>query len=56
MRREPADRIAVITFAGEANLVSGLTGDRALLHDQINTIDTARGDTKLYDATAFAIE
>ena len=51
----PADRIAVITFAGEANLVSGLTGDRALLHDRINTIDTARGDTKLYDATAFAM-
>jgi VWFA-related protein len=51
----PADRIAVITFAGEANLVSGLTGDRALLHERINTIDTAHGDTKLYDATAFAM-
>jgi VWFA-related protein len=51
----PADRIAVVTFAGEASLVSGLTGDRELLHDRINTIDTARGDTKLYDAMAFAM-
>ena len=51
----PADRIAVITFAGEAKIVSDLTADRDLLKQRIETIDTARGDTKLYDATNFAM-
>lgn len=52
----PNDRIAVITFAGEPHIVSQLTADRALLRQRIETIDTARGDTKLYDATNFAID
>jgi VWFA-related protein len=52
----PADRIAVITFAGEPAVVSTLTADRELLRQRIETIDTARGDTKLYDATNFAME
>lgn len=51
----PADRIAVITFAGEPRIVSELTADRDLLRQRIETIDTARGDTKLYDATNFAM-
>jgi VWFA-related protein len=51
----PADRIAVITFAREATVVSELTADRELLRQRIETIDTARGDTKLYDATTFAM-
>lgn len=52
----PADRIGVITFAGEARVISELTADRELLRQRIETIDTARGDTKLYDATNFAME
>ena len=52
----PADRIGVITFAGEATIVSALTSDRELLRQRIETIDTARGDTKLYDATNFAMD
>jgi len=52
----PADRIAVIVFAGEAAIVSELTGDRALLRQRVETIDTARGDTKLYDAVDFCIK
>lgn len=51
----PADRIAVITFAGEQKIVSELTANRELLRQRIETIDTARGDTKLYDATNFAM-
>lgn len=51
----PADRIAVITFAGEPKIISELTADRELLRQRIETIDTARGDTKLYDATNFAM-
>ena len=51
----PADRIAIITFAGESTVISTLTADRELLRQRIETIDTARGDTKLYDATNFAM-
>src|SRR5207344_1648304 len=51
----PADRIAVITFAGTATVVSELTSDRAQLRERINVMETARGDTKLYDATDFAM-
>jgi VWFA-related protein len=51
----PADRIAVIVFAGEPKIISDLTADRELLRQRIETIDTARGDTKLYDATNFAM-
>ena len=51
----PADRIAVITFAGEPRIVSELTADRELLRQRIETIDTMRGDTKLYDAANFAM-
>lgn len=52
----PADRIGIITFAGEPTLVSSFTADRELLRQRIETIDTNRGDTKLYDATNFAME
>jgi VWFA-related protein len=52
----PADRIGVITFAGEPTLVSSFTADRELLRQRIETIDTNRGDTKLYDATNFAMQ
>ena len=51
----PNDRIAVITFAGAPTIVSELTADRDLLRQRIETIDTGRGDTKLYDATNFAM-
>lgn len=52
----PADRIGIITFAGQPTIISTLTADRELLRQRIETIDTARGDTKLYDATNFAME
>jgi VWFA-related protein len=51
----PADRIAVITFAGTSTIVSGLTADRDLLRQRIETMDKARGDTKLYDAINFTM-
>ncbi len=50
----PSDRIGVITFAGQARLVSPLTLDRQTLHERIAAMDTAGGDTKLYDALEFA--
>ena len=52
----PADRIAIITFAADPRVVSDLTADRELLRQRIDTIGTERGDTRLYDATAFTME
>jgi VWFA-related protein len=51
----PSDRIGIITFAGQPQVVSPVTLDRAQLQQSISTIDTAAGDTKLYDATDFAM-
>jgi VWFA-related protein len=50
----PSDRIGVITFAGQATVVSPLTLDRQTLHERIGAMATAVGDTKLYDAMDFA--
>ena len=51
----PADRIAIITFAGRPIVVSPLTLDREALRQRVNSIDTLSGDTKLYDASDFAM-
>lgn len=50
----PSDRIGVITFAREPTIVSSLTLDRQTLHERISAMETAPGDTKLYDAMEFA--
>ena len=50
----PSDRIGVIVFAGQATVVSPLTLDRQTLHERISAMETAAGDTKLYDAMDFA--
>lgn len=52
----PYDRIGVITFAGQPTLVSPLTLSRPTLRQLINEIATTTGDTKLYDATDFALD
>lgn len=51
----PFDRIGVITFAGRPTLVSPLTLNRQILRQRVTAMDTAEGDTKLYDATDFAV-
>jgi VWFA-related protein len=51
----PSDRIGVVTFAGQANLVSPVTLDRERLRESVSRIDTAAGDTKLYDAVDFVL-
>ncbi len=51
----PSDRIGVITFAGRTTVVSPLTLNRQLLRQRVSVMDTAAGDTKLYDATDFAV-
>jgi VWFA-related protein len=50
-----SDRIGVISFAGQPTIVSPLTLDRQSLRQRVNAMDTAPGDTKLYDATNYAV-
>ena len=52
----PSDRIGVIAFAGHPEVISLPTLDRELLRQRVSAIETApAGDTKLYDATDFAL-
>ena len=51
----PSDRIGVITFARQPTVVSPLTLDRRILRERIGEMETSAGDTKLYDATDFAV-
>ncbi|MBC7909645.1 MAG: VWA domain-containing protein, partial [Pyrinomonadaceae bacterium] len=51
----PSDSVAVITFAGAPIVVANLTNDREALRQRINSIETASGDTKLYDSLNFAM-
>jgi VWFA-related protein len=52
----PQDRVAVVTFAGETHVVSPLTSDRDALAAAIDRLAPPKGDTKLYDATAYALD
>jgi VWFA-related protein len=49
------DRIGVISFAAGPTVISPLTLDRQSLRRRVNAMDTSAGDTKLYDATDFAM-
>jgi VWFA-related protein len=51
----PSDRIAIISFAGQPVLVSPFTLNRELLRQRVEAINTATGDTKVYDAIEFAL-
>jgi Ca-activated chloride channel homolog len=50
------DRIGVISFAGNPTVVSPLTLNRQSLRQRVSAMDTTTGDTKLYDATDFAVK
>jgi VWFA-related protein len=50
------DRIGVVSFAGNPTIVSPLTLNRQTLRQQVSNMDTTSGDTKLYDATDFAVK
>jgi VWFA-related protein len=51
-----SDRIGVISFAGSPTVVSPLTLNRESLRQRVRAMDTVSGDTKLYDATDFAVK
>jgi VWFA-related protein len=50
------DRVAIVAFAGDAQLVSPLTADRDKLHAAIERVARPEGDTRLYDAVGYALE
>ncbi|HEV2707665.1 MAG TPA: VWA domain-containing protein [Pyrinomonadaceae bacterium] len=50
------DRIAIVTFAGETQVVSPLTSNRAALGEAVARISAPKGDTRLYDALAFGLD
>jgi VWFA-related protein len=52
----PQDRIAVVAFAGETSVVSGLTTDHRALNAAIDRLARPNGDTRLYDAVGYALE
>lgn len=51
----PSDRIGIISFAGHPTVISPVTLDREVLRQSVNAIDTATGDTKVYDALDFSL-
>ena len=50
------DRIGIVTFAGSANVASPLTTNREALRSAVSSMEPPKGDTKLYDAVAFAFD
>jgi VWFA-related protein len=52
----PQDRVGVIAFAGEVAVVSRLTSDRALLRSSLDRMAPPKGDTRLHDSLAHALD
>lgn len=51
----PTDRIGIVTFTNEPNVVSTLTSDRAVLFERIKKIEKPRGGTNFWDALYFVL-
>jgi VWFA-related protein len=54
MKRD-VDRVAIVTFAGQQNLVSPLESDKAKLLDSIGKMKDG-GDSRVWDAEKFALD
>ena len=52
----PGDRIAIVTFTEDVQVVSPLTLDREALKTSIDQIKKPRGGTKFWDALRFVLE
>jgi len=52
----PSDRIAIVTFSDDAQLVSPLTADRAQLLASISRIDATEGGSSVWDSVKFALD
>ncbi|HMH42752.1 MAG TPA: VWA domain-containing protein [Pyrinomonadaceae bacterium] len=52
----PEDRIAILTFTADIQMVSKLTSDRAALKKSIDGIEKPIGGTNFWDALAFTLD
>ena len=52
----PQDRVGVVAFAGEVTVVSPLTSDRARLRASLDRLAAPKGDTRLHDSLAYALD
>jgi VWFA-related protein len=52
----PTDRIAIVTFSSETNVVAPLTSDRKILFKQIEDIESPFGGTSFWDAMKFTLD
>lgn len=52
----PQDRIAIVAFSGTTTLVSPFTSNKSALTTAINSMQSPKGDTKLYDAINYALD
>ena len=52
----PNDRIAIVTFTAEIQVISKLTSDQAALKQSIDNIEKPRGGTNFWDALRFVLE
>ncbi|HEX8635522.1 MAG TPA: VWA domain-containing protein [Pyrinomonadaceae bacterium] len=52
----PQDRIAIVAFSGSATVVSPFTSDKSALATAINSMQSPKGDTKLYDGINYAFD
>jgi len=51
----PSDKIALLLFARDVEVVAHLTGDRDLLRQAISRVEPPLGSTALYDAIGYAL-
>ena len=54
-RLEPADAVAIVSFAAEPQVLSGFTTNRSTIETVLATV-SAEGDTALYDAVTLSSE
>ena len=52
----PEDRIAILTFTADVQIISKLTSDREALKKSIDDIDKPIGGTNFWDALAFVLD
>jgi len=52
----PEDRIAILTFSADIQMISKLTSDRAALRKSIDDIEKPIGGTNFWDALAFVLD
>jgi VWFA-related protein len=52
----PQDRVAIIAFSGTTTVVSPFTSNKSALTAAINSMESPKGDTKLYDGINYALD